>query len=241
MRESGASSVREAVRRYEPPPTPASRDTEALEALILRAHDELGLRLERTVGQVSTSEEDLRNAALRPLTFRGEDERRQLEALILEAKDRLGLRLEMVGDLQLWEASPGLQHQLKSRNIGRSLRKIGSPDRPCQCLDIPDLLIRFPNGSMKQPDISIFCETPGLPDHKGAVTVVPEAVIEVISEGSEIKDRIIGPSFYLSQGVKDVVVLEPDSGEVLHYTANQVRTLQSVATIQLECGCTVKV
>ena len=90
---------------------------------------------------------------------------------------------------------------------------------------------------VKQPDVSIFCEAPGPPDHKGAVAVVPQAVVEIVSEGSEIKDFDIGPVFYLSQGVKDVMILDPDSGTVIHHRVKSVQELKSPVTIELECGC----
>jgi hypothetical protein len=41
------------------------------------------------------------------------------------------------------------------------------------------------------------------------ITLVPEAVIEVISKGCEAKDLEIGPPFCLSQGAKDVVMFDP--------------------------------
>jgi Putative restriction endonuclease len=69
------------------------------------------------------------------------------------------------------------------------------------------------------------------------VTLVPEAVIEVISQGYEFKDLELGPMFYLSQGVKDVVVLDPRSKAIIHSRRDGVVRLESPAKIQLECGC----
>jgi len=66
---------------------------------------------------------------------------------------------------------------------------------------------------------------------------VPEAVIEVISKGYEAKDLEIGPGFYLSQGVKDIVVFDPYTLVVLHVRRDGAERTVSPVTIELECGC----
>lgn len=67
---------------------------------------------------------------------------------------------------------------------------------------------------LQRPDIAIFCREPEELDE--AITLLPEAVVEVVSRGYEAKDLEIGPRFYLSQGVKDVVVFDPYTLLVLH-------------------------
>jgi Putative restriction endonuclease len=74
----------------------------------------------------------------------------------------------------------------------------------CACVHYADIYVAFPDGSLKRPDIAIFCREPEA-----------EAVIEVISQGYEFKDLELGPMFYLSQGVKDVVVLDPRSKAII--------------------------
>ena len=69
--------------------------------------------------------------------------------------------------------------------------------------------------------------------------MVPEAVIEVVSKGYEYKDLELGPPFYLAQGVKDVIVFNPQTLLVLHVRRDRVERLVSTVTIALECGCTV--
>ena len=94
----------------------------------------------------------------------------------------------------------------------------------------------FPDGSLKRPDISIFCREPA--EEEEAITLIPEAVIEVISKGYEAKDLEIGPRFYLSQGVKDVVIFDPYTLVVLHVRRDGTRRLLSPVRIDLECGST---
>ena len=71
--------------------------------------------------------------------------------------------------------------------------------------------------------------------------MIPEAVIEVVSKGYEAKDLEIGPPFYLSQGVKDVVVFDPLTLLVLHVRKERTMRQVSPIVIALECGCQVLV
>lgn len=97
------------------------------------------------------------------------------------------------------------------------------------------MLIRFPDGSFRRPDIVIFCERP--PEDDDALTIIPRAVIEVISVGYEMKDLTIGPPHYLAHGVQDVVVYDPRSGVTVHSRTTGVATLHAPVTIDLLCGC----
>ena len=81
----------------------------------------------------------------------------------------------------------------------------------------------------------LFCREPDEQDD--AVKLLPEAVIEVVSQGYEAKDLEIAPRFYLSQGVKDVRIFDPSTLLVLHVTAAGARRLLSPAPIELACGC----
>ena len=95
--------------------------------------------------------------------------------------------------------------------------------------------MQFPDGSLKRPDVSIFCREPD--EDEDAITLVPEAVVEVVSKGYEAKDLEIGPGFYLSQGVKDVIVFDPRTLLVLHARRHGTERATSPLAIDLECGC----
>jgi Uma2 family endonuclease len=102
-----------------------------------------------------------------------------------------------------------------------------------------DVYVSFPDGSLKRPDISIFCREPDEQDQ--AVTLLPEAVIEIISEGYEAKDLEINPSFYLSQGIKDVIVYDPQTKFIFHARKDGRKNYTSSQTFRLECGYEVAV
>lgn len=159
-----------------------------------------------------------------------------MEAKFLRA-DELGIRLEIVAGLPIWEASPLYRHQKAVDRIRATIQRSASgPDKnPCDCVHIADVYVSFPDGSLKRPDIAIFCTEP--PEDDEAITLVPKAVIEIISKGYEAKDLEIGPHFYLSQGVKDVVVFDPYTLLVLHARRDRTTRQVSPVEITLECGC----
>jgi len=153
--------------------------------------------------------------------------------------DELGIRLEMVAGLPIWEPSPVYKHQKAVDHIRATIQKASAPSNveqeASQCVHTADVYISFPDGSLKRPDISIFCSEPE--EEEEAITLVPEAVIEVISKGYEAKDLEIGPQFYLSQGVKDVVVFNPYTLVVLHVRRDQVQRHVSPVDLTFACGC----
>jgi Uma2 family endonuclease len=153
---------------------------------------------------------------------------------LLTAED-LGVRLEIAGKLAIWEASPLYKHQKAVDRIRDSFRKIEKDGNVCACIDVADVYVQFPDGSLKRPDISVFCREPD--EEEEAIKLVPEAVIEVISKKYEAKDLEISPPIYLANGVKDVVVFNPYTNEVLHFRRDGTRNLTSPVEIEFECGC----
>ncbi len=153
---------------------------------------------------------------------------------LLNAED-LGIKLEIAGNLRIWEASPVIKHQLEIDRIRKSIKKAEKAGKTCECIDIADIYVQFADGSLKRPDISIFCEMPK--ELEEATKSVPETVIEVISKGYEIKDVEISPPIYLANGVKDVIVFNPYTNEVFHFRNGEKREMISPVGIEFECGC----
>ena len=161
-----------------------------------------------------------------------------LEEAFRAAED-IGVKLEMVAGVPIWEAHPVIKHQRDVDRIRISLRPAQVAGAGCGCINYADINILFPDGSQKRPDISIFCREPDEEDR--AVTLVPEAVVEILSRGFEAKDLQIGVPFYLSQGVKDVIVLDPFSRDVTHFRGRTESHHSSPVEIRLECGCVCSV
>lgn len=102
----------------------------------------------------------------------------------LLAADEAGIKIEMVGGVGYWEFMPSPQHQSKVFEIQKTIRPAHS-ELGCVCLHYADIYIRFPDGSFKRPDISIFCHPIPDEESQAAVTQIPEAVVEIVGKGSE--------------------------------------------------------
>lgn len=159
-----------------------------------------------------------------------------MKPIFLRAEE-LGIRLEVVSGLPIWEAHPVWKHQ---KAVDRIRATLAARDGAgCACVHAGDVYVQFADGSIRRPDISVFCREPD--EDEDAITLLPEAVIEVVSKGYEAKDLEIGPPFYLAQGVKDVLVFDPRSLLVLHARRDGTKRLTSPVAIDLECGCSCTV
>ena len=154
--------------------------------------------------------------------------------------EETGAKLEIAGGIPTWEAFPSARHQNHSFRIQSSIRPTDGYITDCACVHLADVYVRFPDGSLKRPDIAIFCREPS--EQTEAVTMLPEAVIEILSPGYEAKDLSIGVPFYLRSGVKDVLVLDPETGGVTHFRPgySEARHVSPVA-LTLTCGCQVTI
>lgn len=162
-----------------------------------------------------------------------------LPRMLLDANE-LGIRLEMVNGLPLWEAQPVYRHQKAIDRIVKTIRPVSNAIHPCGCIYAIDVYIQIGNNLIR-PDITIFCQEPPDDQQDSALTIMPEAVIEVVSKGYETKDLHIAPPFYLSHGIKDVIVFDPATLLVLHLRQHHATRLISPVELTLECGCQVTV
>ena len=154
----------------------------------------------------------------------------------LEHLMRIGaIKLERTAGVPTWEALPSSRHQMVVDQIRATLTAITGGAAPCGCHHLADVAIRFPDGSLKRPDIAIFCTPPPMQDD--ALTLLPVAVIEIISLGYEYKDVTLNPPFYLGHQLQDVVVVDPHAQRVTHYTQTGVHTQPTPARLTLTCGC----
>ncbi len=161
----------------------------------------------------------------------------EISEQLQRAADELGIRLEMIGGVSTWEAQPVPRHQTAILRILRTIRPLTQPEAEggCACHFNIDIEVRFPDGSLKRPDISIFCREPDETDT--AVTLLPEAVIEIVSKGYEAKDMLISIPFYVSQNVRDIIVLDPYTNRVTHVRGAHRTEHDSPVEITLLCGC----
>jgi Uma2 family endonuclease len=157
-----------------------------------------------------------------------------LERLVREGR----IKLEITAGTRTWRLMPSPRHQKVIDRIRATISPTPETSGGCPCYHLSDVQLKFPDGSFKRPDIAIFCVEP--PDIDESWEQVPEAVIEVVSPDYEEKDLSINPTWYLSQGVRDVLVIEPRSGQITHAAHGQTtQTLSSPTLVALQCGCQV--
>ena len=133
---------------------------------------------------------------------------RLLNAIVLKS-DHSMVKVELTAGVPTWEAPFTLLHQRTVAEIQASLRLAEG------CHAIQNAHVRFPEGSFRSPDLAIYDRD--VPDTDGATDVIPVVALEVLSPGFEFKDRL-AVSFYLAQGVIDVVLVDPRTREVFHAT-----------------------
>lgn len=149
------------------------------------------------------------------------------------------VKLELTGGTRTWRLLPSLRHQKLIDRIRATITPV-TDGAACGCYHVSDASLKFPDGSIKRPDIAIFCVEP--PDIDESWVQVPEAVVEVVSADYEEKDLSINPPWYLAQGVKDVLIVEPRSRWVRHFCQGQAPAEYGFPlTVVLWCGCRLSV
>jgi Uma2 family endonuclease len=155
-----------------------------------------------------------------------------------EMGDAQGVRLEITDGLPTWEAFPNIRHQRKTDQIRASIRPTPGENTDCACVHYADIYVKFPDGSLKRPDIAIFCREPK--EETEAVTMLPEAIIEILSVGYEEKDLAVSVPFYLRMQIKDILVFDPETGLIRHFRpGHSEQQYQTPKTLVLTCGCEV--
>ncbi len=155
-----------------------------------------------------------------------------------EAARDAGIKIEVAGGLPIFQVAPSIIHQEDVFDIAKAIHKgPRAAEAGCACYVAFDALVQFPDGSYRRPDISIFCVRP--PRVRAAVTQVPTAVVEALSPSSMVKDLELSPSWYLSQGVKDVFVYDPEELTVVHIRASGRERHAVPVELETETGCLV--
>ncbi|NJP05079.1 MAG: Uma2 family endonuclease [Chloroflexaceae bacterium] len=157
-----------------------------------------------------------------------------LDQLIYDRSVRL---LMLRGGRTLWEAAPSPLHQMVIDEIRTSIRPTAqrSDASGCGCYHLSDVYIRLPDESLVRPDIAIFGEQP--PRQRQALTLVPAAIIEIISPHYETKDLEELPPVYLANGIADILVIDADQRQATHFRSSGTTRFPIPATIDFECGC----
>ena len=158
--------------------------------------------------------------------------------LLVRSADECFVKIEMTAGIPTWEAMPGVRHQRIIMDVWNSVRRSFGGEGDCGCHALVDVMVRFPEGSFRSPDVVIYGQQ--LPDIDGATDVIPAAVVEIVSPGYEETERL-GLPFSLAQGIADVVVYDPRTGEVVHATPKGQTVHAAPVDLAFACGCAVTI
>lgn len=151
------------------------------------------------------------------------------------------MKLEITNGVSTWRLLPTVREQKIIDRVRATLEPIPDGDKSygCRCYHLADVQLKFPDGSFKRPDIAIFCVDP--PDIE-SWEQIPEAVIEVISPNYEEKDLSINPPWYLAQGVRDVLIVDPRAEQITHWRHAAAVSIHTMPyDVDLPCGCRVTI
>lgn len=166
--------------------------------------------------------------------FEGLETQEEVTHLLMAAEES-GVSLHQIGQQPIWDLLPSSLHQGVMMDVVYSVRRSEGLSDDCGCHTLVETYVRLPDGSLRRPDVLIYCQKP--PRTRTALTVVPEAVVEILSPNGTFKDLQIGPPNYLSNGVKDVLVVDPETEIATHFRRDGTALRRRGDLVILECGC----
>lgn len=126
-------------------------------------------------------------------------------------------RCEIIGgEIYDMTPAPSITHQDVVREItGRLWLYLRESASPCRAYNAPTDVV-FSKENIVQPDILIVCD-PTKIKRKG-IFGAPDVIFEVISTGTEIKDRKTKRDLFERHGVKEYFLVHPEQKFVEKYT-----------------------
>jgi Uma2 family endonuclease len=136
-------------------------------------------------------------------------------------------RYELINGRVYMMAAPNINHQ---RIIGEIYRKLGNylDGKPCEPFISPLDVVLFEKDkttyddnkneksqNVFQPDVLVVCD----PDKIGEKRIngAPDLVIEVVSPSSETHDYLRKQKVYMTHGVKEYWIVDPQTKEIIVY------------------------
>lgn len=141
-----------------------------------------------------------------------------------------GRRYELFeGELAVTPA-PSTQHQRISRNLEFILHAYVQTDDLGEVLDAPVDVI-FDRGTVLQPDILFVAKARLALITQRAVEGPPDLVVEILSSGTQERDRGVKQQLYARYGVRHYWILDPATHSLSEYVlADSAYALRGTAT-----------
>lgn len=127
------------------------------------------------------------------------------------------LRVELIDGVFYNMSAPLIIHQMLVSAIGFPLYQYTlETGGPCQVLMSPtDVLLDDDMYTIVQPDILIICDPSKV--SRRNLRGAPDLIVEILSPGSVRKDTVLKLKKYLSAGVREYWIVDPDRKKVLVY------------------------
>ena len=127
------------------------------------------------------------------------------------------IRVELIDGVIYDMASPSETHQLISMELSYQLRDAVRKNRgKCRVFAAPfDVQLDKDNKTMVQPDILVVCDRSQMGSR--GVYGAPDLVIEVLSPSTARKDMSIKLRKYMTAGVREYWIVDPEEKQVLVY------------------------
>ncbi len=127
------------------------------------------------------------------------------------------LRVELIDGYFFEMSAPYTPHQIISRDITMQLTNyIISNKGNCIPLYAPcDVQLDMDDKTMVQPDVLVLCDRSKIT--KERIIGAPDFIVEVLSESTKKKDMTLKLNKYLSAGVKEYWVIDPDKQKIITY------------------------
>jgi Uma2 family endonuclease len=115
-------------------------------------------------------------------------------------------RWEIIGgDAWLMSPSPTWRHQRISGELFRQMANYFK-GKPCQVLDAP-LDVVLSEEDVVQPDLLVVCDKSQI--KRTHIEGAPALVVEIVSENSSMRDRLLKLNLYARSGVKEYWIVTP--------------------------------
>lgn len=136
-------------------------------------------------------------------------------------------------------------HQRVVRDLGTEINNF-LKGKSCEMFMVP-LDVRFPKTdavddkiyTVVQPDITVVCDTTKL-DEKGCVGA-PDMIVEVLSEGTAVRDWNFKYNLYEEAGVKEYWIIEPTQKSVTVFVLGKDNKYVQVAFYKAEATIPIHV
>lgn len=153
---------------------------------------------------------------------------------LVEASEQ---RYELINGEVYLLASPDFRHQTAITEIGGHFYNFFK-GKPCRSLTAPFDVRLFgyatkfeENPNVVQPDIVVICDTDKV-DENHKYWGVPTLVVEVLSPSTRHKDLAAKNYLYLTSGVREYWLVDPEKLLVHHYAFSENREVLSLNTFK---------